>query len=245
MSLTPFLHLDVALADTAPGATLPLDAAARHHLARVLRLGEGAEVEVSDGRGRSATGVLEREGVRLDGEVVVAPAPTPPVTVLQGLPRGRKLDEVLRQVTELGADRVVPVAAERSVTRLDGPRAERAVERWRGVARAAAEQARRPWLPEVTDVATVATARDALPARTQLLVAHVGAPRSLPATLGAGLGGAVAVAVGPEGGWTDREVEALCADGAVPVGLGPTVLRTEHAAAAAVAVLAALLGRWA
>lgn len=244
VSLTPFLHLDVPLAGAGPGHAVPLDAAARHHLTRVLRLADGADVEVSDGRGAHASGVLEHDAIRVTGEVVVVPRPVPAVTVLQGLPRGRKLDEVLRQVTELGADRLVPVAADRSVTRLDGARAERAVERWRGVARAAAEQARRAWCPEVGEVVPVAAVGREVPRGTRLLVAHVGAPRSLPAVVGEAAAGDLAVAVGPEGGWTDAEVDALRAVGGVPVGLGPAVLRTEHAAAAAVAVLGALTGRW-
>jgi 16S rRNA (uracil1498-N3)-methyltransferase len=244
VSLTPFLHLDASLADVVTGDTVPLDAGARHHLTRVLRLADGAEVEVSDGRGARAAGEVTGGGIRVTGEVLVVPRPAPSMTVLQGLPRGRKLDEVLRQITELGADRLVPVAATRSVARLEGARAEKAVERWRGVARAAAEQSRRAWRPEVAEVATVSAVGQGLPERTQLLVAHVGASRSLPEVVGAGQTGDVAVAVGPEGGWSDAEVDLLRAAGGIPVGLGPTVLRTGHAAAAAVAVLGALSGRW-
>jgi 16S rRNA (uracil1498-N3)-methyltransferase len=244
VSLTPFLHLDASLAGVVAGDIVPLDAAARHHLTRVLRLADGAAVEVSDGRGARAAGEFGRGEVRVTGEAIVVPRPVPAVTVLQGLPRGRKLDEVLRQVTELGADRLVPVAAARSVTRLEGARAEKAVERWRGVARAAAEQSRRVWRPEVAEVVAVSAVGQELPERTQLLIAHVGASRSLPDVVGPGASGDLAVAVGPEGGWTDAEVEVLRAAGGVPVGLGPTVLRTEHAAAAAVAVLGALSGRW-
>lgn len=247
MSLLPYVHLDADLAGAEVGAVVPVDPEARHHLTRVLRLRDGAALEVSDGRGSAARARLDGDRVVLTADATTSPVPRPTLTVLQGLPRSRKLDEVVRQVTELGADRIVPVAAERSVTRLDGDRADRAVERWQAVARAAAEQSRRPWRPEVTDVLPVGRVAAALPAGTRVLIAHVGAPVPLPDVIGALTADAtahVAIAVGPEGGWSDHEVTAFVDAGAAVVGLGPTVLRTEHAAAAALAALAALSGRW-
>ncbi|WP_052668395.1 RsmE family RNA methyltransferase [Nitriliruptor alkaliphilus] len=245
MSLVPYLHLDAPLAGAQVGSTVAIDPAARHHLARVLRLRDGAALEVSDGRGHAAAARLAGDHVEVTATVTAVAAPQPTLSVAQGLPRGRKLDEVVRQVTELGADRIVPVAASRSVTRLDGARADKAVERWQAVARAAAEQSRSPWRPEVLPIVTPAQLPGALPAGTRLLIAHPDAPRSLPEAA-ADLGGRhVSIAVGPEGGWDDDEVAGLLEAGATLVGLGPTVLRTEHAAAAAVAVLAAVTGRWA
>jgi 16S rRNA (uracil1498-N3)-methyltransferase len=244
VSLVPYLHLDVALAGAAAGAHLPLDEAARHHLSRVLRLRDGAAMEVSDGRGSVAPARLAGDAVALTAPVTTHPAPVPSLTVAQGLPRSRKLDEVVRQVTELGADRIVPVAAARSVTQLTGERADRAVDRWAAVGKAAAEQSRRPWCPEVTGVVPAATVLEVLPAGTQLLVAHVGARDPLPTVARDATTDHLAVAIGPEGGWTEDEVTAFVDAGATPVALGPTVLRTEHAAAAALAVLAAVAGRW-
>jgi 16S rRNA (uracil1498-N3)-methyltransferase len=247
VSLLPYVHLDADLAGTEAGAVVPVDPEAGHHLSRVLRLRDGAALEVSDGRGSAAPARLEGDRVKLTADATTSPVPHPTLTVVQGLPRSRKLDEVVRQVSELGADRIVPVAAERSVTRLEGARAGRAVGRWQAVARAAAEQSRRPWRPEITEVVPVGRVTAALPAGTRLLVAHVGAPVPLPDVIGVLTADAtahVAIAVGPEGGWSDGEVTAFVDAGADVVGLGPTVLRTEHAAAAALAVLAALGGRW-
>jgi 16S rRNA (uracil1498-N3)-methyltransferase len=247
VSLVPYVHLDADLAGAEAGATVPVDPEARHHLTRVLRLRDGAALEASDGRGRAAQARLEDDRIVLTAAATTSPVPHPTLTVVQGLPRSRKLDEVVRQVTELGADRVVPVAASRSVTRLDGDRADRAVERWRAVARAAAEQSRRAWRPEVTEVLAVDRVTAALPAGTRVLLAHVGARVPLPDVVGTLTAAAtphLAIAVGPEGGWSDAEVTAFVDAGADVVGLGPTVLRTEHAAAAALAVLAALAGRW-
>jgi 16S rRNA (uracil1498-N3)-methyltransferase len=242
VSQVPFVHLDVSLADRRVGDELALPDDDRHHLRVVLRLGSGADVEVADGRGGLAPGRLTTDGVALTGEPTVHTPSRPRLVVAQGLPKARKLDDVVRLTTELGTDAVVPVAAARSVVRLEGERAVKAVARWRAVARAAAEQARRPTVPEVA--LPVSAAR--LPAGHEgaLLVAHPGGtPLSRLLTSLAGVA-AVTVAVGPEGGWDDDEVDRLEAAGGRPVGLGPTVLRTEHAAAAAVAVLAAGLGRW-
>jgi 16S rRNA (uracil1498-N3)-methyltransferase len=253
VSLAPYVHLAASLdeagaeagAGAGAGTEVTLDADAAHHLGRVLRLGPGADLVVSDGAGGEAPAELGDGTVRLTAPITRHPAPTPHVTVAQGLPKARKLDEVLRQLTELGVDRLVPVAATRSVVRLDADRADRALTRWRAIARAAAEQARRPWLPEVAPV-TSASSFAAAGSDADLLVAHVGATRSLPAALADRPDPArpIVVAVGPEGGWDDAEVAAFVGAGGEVVGLGPTVLRTEHAAAAAVAVVAAATGRW-
>jgi 16S rRNA (uracil1498-N3)-methyltransferase len=247
VSLAPYVHLTTPLGDAGAGAPVPLDADAAHHLSRVLRLRPGAAVVVADGAGNEAPALLGDGEVVLEAPARATPAGRPRLTVAQALPKARKLDDVIRQVTELGVDRVVPVAAERSVVRLDGDRAERAVTRWRAVARAAAEQARRPYLPVVSPVTSASDLVAELRPGDRLFVAHVGAVRSLAAavtdTVAAGTT-EIVVAVGPEGGWTDAEVAAFEAAGGEVIGLGPSVLRTEHAAAAAVAVVAALAGRW-
>jgi 16S rRNA (uracil1498-N3)-methyltransferase len=247
VSLRPYVHLEVALAAASRGSLLPLSERDRHHLARVLRLSDGAAVEVADGAGGSAPAVLAGDGLRLEGDPVHVAAPTPHLTLAQALPKARKLDEVIRVATELGVDRVVPVAAARSIVRLDGDRAAKAGARWRAVARAAAEQSRRPRVPEVH--AVVATAE--LPtiagrsSQAALVVAHPDGPPLPDVVAGWRSRHRVTVAVGPEGGFADEEVRCLLDAGATLAGLGPTILRTEHAGAAALAVVAALLGRWA
>jgi 16S rRNA (uracil1498-N3)-methyltransferase len=250
VSLVPFVHLDVDLGRAEVGQHLALPAPERHHLTRVLRLGPGARIELADGRGATAQAVILDGGVEIASPVHREARRTPRLSVAQALPKGRKLDEVVRQVTELGADEVVPVQAERSVARPPSERVGKLRTRARSVARAAAEQSRSPWRTSVaplTDTTSLAAlVADATPpgARGALLVAHLDAP-ALPVVL-ASLAplDAVTIAIGPEGGWSDAEVAALRADGAVVVGLGGTVLRTEHAGAAALAVAGAVLGRW-
>ena len=246
MGLVPYVHLDASLDGAADGDHVALSAADDHHLRRVLRLTPGSPVEVADGGGGSASGVLADGAVEVTAVHPPLPPRTPRLTVLQALPKARKFDEVVRQVTELGADAIVPVAAARSVTQLDGARATKAVERWRAVARAAGEQSRSPHRPVIGEVTALADLldRDEV-ADARIVIAHPGGPPLPEVGIEVARGAHhLAIAVGPEGGWTDAEVARLVAGGAVLAGLGPTVLRTEHAAAAAIAVLAALTGRW-
>jgi len=241
VSLTPYVHLDASLADAGAAAERPLSAEERHHLQRVLRLQPGAVIEVADGAGWQAPARITAAGVALRAAAVHTPASQPALVLAQALPKGRKLDEVLRQATELGVDEVRLLTTERAVPRLRGARAERAHARWSAVVRAASEQARRPWRPRVRGPLDLAhLARD----DELLLVAHPEAP-GLPTVVDV-LAGAttLTLAIGPEGGFTDREVAEAVTGGALAVSLGGSVLRTEHAGSAGIAVLSAAVGRW-
>jgi 16S rRNA (uracil1498-N3)-methyltransferase len=242
VSLVPFVHIDAPLGGGGTGDRVELSPRDRHHLTTVLRLRPGADLEVADGRGSWAPARLTTDGATLRGPARRQAVPRPLLVVAQGLPKGRKLDEIVRVCTELGADELVPLAAARSVPRLDGARAGKAVERWTAVARAACEQARRVHRPEVGAIGPASTLGSSPTA--PLLVAHPGAtplPRLLDGLRDAAR---VTLAVGPEGGWSEGELERWTGSGAQLAGLGPSVLRTEHAAAAGLAVLAAGLGRW-
>jgi 16S rRNA (uracil1498-N3)-methyltransferase len=197
----------------------------RHHLGRVLRLRPGETVSVSDGAGAwrrcewTEAGALEPVGA-----VEHVPRPAPPITVGFALLKGDRPEWVVQKLTELGVDRIVPLATARTVVRWTGDRALRHRERLRTVAREAAMQSRRAWLPEVTDVTELADVAS-LPGAA--LAEPGGAPPSLDRPV---------VLVGPEGGWAPEEV----ALGLPTVDLGPTVLRAETAAVAVAAVLGAL-----
>jgi 16S rRNA (uracil1498-N3)-methyltransferase len=193
-----------------------------HHLCRVLRLRPGAVVVAADGTGRWRPCRLAPGGLQVDGPVVHCPAPTPAVTVAFVPVKGERPEWVVQKLTELGVDRIVVLRSARSVVRWDRGEddARRALDRLARVARAAAAQSRRPTLPRlegITDLAATATALAPVP----LAVADPSG--------GQGLGEHTAVAVGPEGGWTDDE---LAVAGPHVVGLGPTVLRAETAAVA-------------
>ena len=236
----PVLLGAAAMVFVADLAAPALTAGDTHHLLDVLRLRPGEPVVASDGAGRwvpcqvvagRAGGRTGREAspdpiLEVVGPAVESAAPHPALTVGFVPAKGDRPEWVTRRLTELGIDRIVPVRSARSVVRWEGDRGDRAIERLRRVAREAAAQCRRPWLPEVTPTMDL----DELPA-------HTGHPTCL-----AQPGGRApslsppALVVGPEGGWDPEEL----ARHGPGVGLGPTVLRAETAAVAAGVVLSAL-----
>jgi 16S rRNA (uracil1498-N3)-methyltransferase len=209
------------------------DAGAGHHLARVLRLRAGERVVAADGRGRwrlceyrpptrgraePVVGVLS-----IAGPVACEPAPSDPLTVAFAPPKGDRTEWVVQKLTELGIDRIVLLATERSVVVWDeAGRLGRVLERLGRVAREAAAQCRRVWLPEVSGVVGLEEFVDGHP---DACLAQMGGP--------APDSGVRTVAIGPEGGWSEAELARR-----VPtIGLGAHVLRAETAAMAAGAAL--------
>lgn len=199
----------------------------RHHLVHVLRVRPGEVVTASDGAGRWCPCRLATSGeLEVSGETVEVDAPRPALTVGVALTKAGRPEMAVQKLTELGVERIVPFVASRSVTRWEGERGERHLHRLRRVAREAAMQSRRVYLPEVdstTDFATVAAG-----AGSGVALAHSGgAPPSLAWPV---------VLVGPEGGWAPEEL-----DRELPtIGLGPQVLRAETAAIAAATLMVAL-----
>lgn len=240
----PQVTLDVSLTGCEPGDHVPLPSSERDHLEKVLRLEPGAPLVVADGAGQSAAARLAGETAELSTEVRFEPRARPSLTVLHALPKGRKLDEVVRLLTELGVDRMIPVESEHSVVQLSGRRAERAAVRWQAIATSATNQSRRAWCCQVERPRPLA---EALGERGTAagVVAVVGADGGVGDAVGRSAGDVdeLILAVGPEGGWHPDEVEALQDWGLVPVGLGPNVLRTEHAAGVLTAVVSYVLGR--
>jgi 16S rRNA (uracil1498-N3)-methyltransferase len=202
-----------------------LDPSDHHHLSRVLRLPPGAVLTVSDGHGRWRPCRLGTDlALTVAGEVAADPQPKPPITIAFALVKGERPELVVQKLTELGVDRIVPFTAARSVVRWDARKGARQAERLNQIARQAAMQCRRTWLPEVTrptDFAAVAALEGAA------LADLTGAAPSLDRPV---------VLVGPEGGWTDEERVS----GIPAVRLGAHVLRAETAAITAGAILTAL-----
>jgi 16S rRNA (uracil1498-N3)-methyltransferase len=206
------------------------------HLAQVLRLRAGEKVVASDGEGcwracrfvgAAWRGAADSSILEPDGPVVISRRAEPEVTVAFVPVKGGRPEWVVQKLTESGVDRIVVLPSLRAVVRWDGERRARAIGRLRRVAREAAAQSRRVWLPEVVGEADL----DALGARlapVPLALAQFGGdPPSIRAP---------AVAIGPEGGWDASETGA----GHPFVGLGPHVLRAETAAVAAGLLLCAL-----
>ncbi len=201
-----------------------------HHLGRVLRLRDGEEVIAADGLGRWArTAWRGGSGLeRLPDAVVQLEARAEPrLTVAFAPVKGERPEWVVQKLTELGIDRIVPLRSERSIVRWTGTRGQATVEKLRRVAREAAAQCRRVWLPELCDTVAFAdlhTLGDA----GEVVLAQLSGDRPTVSQR--------VVAVGPEGGWSTSEL----ASGLPTVGFGLSVLRAETAAVTAGALLASL-----
>jgi 16S rRNA (uracil1498-N3)-methyltransferase len=219
------------------------------HAANVRRIRSGEELDLSDGAGGFAHCVVEDVGkgrllARVVQRLTVDP-PTPTVTVVQALPKSDRSELAIELATEAGADAFIAWQASRCVARWDGvARMEKGLRRWRAVARAAARQSRRPYIPSVSDVVSTAElvqrVRDEA---AKVLVLHESATVLL-AELPLSQANSLMLVVGPEGGIADEEIAALVDAGAEPVRLGPTVLRTSTAAAVALGALGVLTPRW-
>ncbi|HEX2661120.1 MAG TPA: 16S rRNA (uracil(1498)-N(3))-methyltransferase [Polyangia bacterium] len=225
------------------GPTLVLEGEPHRYLTRVLRLGAGATVELFDGEGGEVSATIERAGTRdltlaLGARRQVSLPATPPVTLLQGLPRPERMDLVVQKAAELGAARVIPVRTARSA----GDQPPRP-ERWEKIAREAARQCGRAQLLAISPTSSLGDALGSLEAETLGVVPWEDAPDAAPLhALVTGNPRAVAVLIGPEGGLTKEEVALATGAGFRVATLGPRILRTETAAIAALAVIQSRVG---
>ena len=230
----------------APGP-FTVDGPEGRHAAAVMRLQVGEALRLSDGHGGMASAVVtvvgrDTLGVSIDKVWFDEPY-DPRLVVVQGIAKGDRGELAVQAMTEVGVDEIVPWSASRSVAQWKGERGDRSRQRWVDTAREAAKQARRSWLPVVPDAATTKVVAARLGQATQALVLHEEASAPLTTVELADTGDIVLV-VGPEGGVAPDELAAFERAGAVPVRLGPTVLRTSTAGVAALAVLSARLRRW-
>lgn len=243
------LHFVVDAASTARvGDVVALTGDEAHHAAAVRRVRVGEEVTLGDGRGAWLTGVCEavapREVRVRVGDRSLVPAAAPRLVLVQALAKGDRDELAVQAATELGVDEIVPWQASRSVSRWQGPKLVKGVARWSAIAREAAKQAHRAWIPPVaTPLGTPGVIERAADAR--VLVLEPTAELALTA-LAWPQGDArdILLVVGPEGGIDGAELDAFEAAGAEPVRMGASVLRTSTAGPAAIAVLSAALGRW-
>lgn len=239
----PRVHVDQL---PAAGAELALGESAARHVRSVLRLKAGAPLVVFDGRGTACEAELlhaTRAGVRVKvGRALEAAVEAPLEVVLAlGVSRGERMDLAVQKAVELGTTGIVPLLTERAVVRLDEDRARRRHAHWQAIAVAACEQCGRNRLPTLhAPVALADYCAQPDDASLRLLLA----PEATVALRDsvARIGRTVALAAGPESGFTAAEEANLAGAGFIPVRLGARVLRTETAALAALAALNALAG---
>ncbi|MGW5238227.1 16S rRNA (uracil(1498)-N(3))-methyltransferase [Monashia sp. NPDC004114] len=241
-----FLAGREVVAEAAVGSTLVLDGDEGRHAAAVVRIKPGERFFVADGAGRRAlveAAYVDRASVR--GVVVSLseePEPAPRLVLVQALAKGDRDEQAVEAATELGVDEVVPWQAERSVVVWRGERAAKSLAKWEAVVTRATKQSRRARMPLTAPAVNLTSLVGRVGAAALTLVLHEDASEAL-ADVRLPDGGDVLVVVGPEGGITDREIEALTEAGAHLVRLGRTILRASSAGPAALAVLSAQ-SRW-
>ncbi|MBI3636929.1 MAG: 16S rRNA (uracil(1498)-N(3))-methyltransferase [Candidatus Rokubacteria bacterium] len=229
------------------GDRVAFDMDETRHLVRVLRLGPGDLVTASDGAGHDYTVRIESGGERATGTIlgVAAGRAESPfaVTLIQGVPKGDKMEAIVRATTELGVARIVPALTERTIVRLEPGRWRERARRWQRVAREAAKQCGRAVVPDVESPVPLGDAMArAGHAPLRLCLWEGDAPPLVTVLLASDTPASVSVLVGPEGGLARAEVDAAVAAGFRIASMGPRILRTETAGPAVIAVLQSRFG---
>ncbi|GAB4274926.1 MAG: 16S rRNA (uracil(1498)-N(3))-methyltransferase [Coriobacteriia bacterium] len=231
------------------GGALPLSASEVHHLrdVRRVRSAEQLVVVMPDGeRVLARITSVGPKGISAEPETRLGELWAPRVILVQGIAKGARMDIAIEKATELGVHAIIPLLSARTVVKLDAAGAERKRERWQRLAASAAKQSMQSSVPVVEPVARPADLGARLAEADHVFVFDASedalSVREAFRRCGVTPDDEVAVVVGAEGGLEDFEIAALCEAGAVKVGLGPTVLRTETAGAVAVALVAYEMG---
>ncbi|HQA60249.1 MAG: 16S rRNA (uracil(1498)-N(3))-methyltransferase [Tepidanaerobacteraceae bacterium] len=222
-----------------------------HHIIRVLRLGPGHSVSISDGKSVESLGVISDIDIR-DTKIKIrildqnkSKETKPFITLLQALPKGEKFDWIIQKSTELGVSKIIPVITQRTIVNILPSKLERRMERWNKIAIEAAKQSLRMDIPQIGELSTFdASLREVekhhlsiIPWEQEKELSIRKALKSIDGTVTK-----VAVFIGPEGGFSPEEVKKAKEMGAVSVSLGPRILRTETAAIAVCSILMYELG---
>lgn len=227
------------------GALITLPEHVAHHV-QVLRLTPGDHLTLFNGEGGEYTATLATiEKKRVTAEIkMFSPREVElpyAITLAQALPEASKMDWIIEKAVELGAAGIQPLAAQRCVVRLSAERAAKKLAHWQAIIVAAAEQSGRNRLPHLAQPADFTGWIGQHDLHLRILLTPR-AEQSLSDWARHHPPQAVALLIGPEGGFTEAEEKAACAQGALALSMGPRVLRTETAGLAALAVLNAVWG---
>jgi 16S rRNA (uracil1498-N3)-methyltransferase len=228
------------------GSSASVRGQAAHHLSRVVRLRKGERVELSDGSNVYLAEVRRRTADEVHFAIVEqfsSPQQSRPVTLQLAIFKFARLEWVIEKATELGVEKIVPVAANRSDPALVHA-AHKRVERWRRIAEEAAQQCRRVAPPEIAEPIRFSDALAREPATLRLFLDTESSPLGQALSANAQSDSplnAATLMVGPEGGWIESELRQAIDAGYRPVSLGDLVLRAETAAIAALAITSHLI----
>jgi 16S rRNA (uracil1498-N3)-methyltransferase len=230
------------IADEVSGRRAVLIGAHADHLIRVLRARVGQEFEISAGsnvyRARIAT--IAKDRVELELEQPVSASSSPPITLVMAVIKFDRMEWAIEKCTEVGVGRFIPLIASRTDTHLASAAFKR-VERWQRIAREASEQSRRSAPPEVEEPLKLKDALCLSPGTRIFLSELERSTIFMPALQAHSAGCELFLAVGPEGGWTEKEAKLFSESGWLSASLGTTILRAETAAIVAAGIAAQLL----
>lgn len=233
--------------DLHPSLELTLPEASSNHLIRVLRLQTGDSIYLFNGDGndyRAEITGIEKKGAKariLELKQVASESPLR-IHLYQSIARGEKMDWILQKSTELGVAAFTPIVSDRTEVKIEGERSEKKKAHWLGVIRSACEQSGRATVPALH----AATNLSQIPAdalQAQAFYLQPDAEQRLD-DLSLDLGNTVSLAIGPEGGFSERDIQRLQTLGFTGLRMGPRILRTETAGIAAIAALQSRHGDW-
>ncbi|QDP96163.1 16S rRNA (uracil(1498)-N(3))-methyltransferase [Microlunatus elymi] len=219
------------------GSSVRLDGAEGRHAATVRRIGPGESVVISDGAGRGVRGPVTeatKSGITVRVEqTMIADEPPIKITVAQALAKGDRSDIALEMITELGATKIIPWQASRSIVRWQGERAQKSQAKWESTVREATKQSRRLRVPQVTAIASTKQLATMIDDHDLTLILHEEAKIKF-AEVELPDVGRIMIIVGPEGGIAPDELDSFVVAGGRPVLISDGVLRTSTAAAVAI-----------
>lgn len=248
MSAPVFIAPAATLHTAVPGGSVIIRGSEARHAIAVQRLRAGEKVELVDGAGMRARGVVDASSTPEELHVQVEALEAedlarPQVIVVQALAKGDRGERAVEVLTEVGVDRIVPWAAEHCVVRWKSDREEKSHAKWVTTSVEAAKQARRSRFVQIDPLATTADVVALIGQVDRALVLDESATEPIPVDAGAGVA-SIAVIVGPEGGISSAERTRFLDAGARLALLGPTVLRTSTAGVVAASVILAGTSRW-
>ncbi len=223
------------------GSVVVLPAELKRHLQTVLRLQVGDEIQLFNGDGQVARSVIAEDSTAELQEITKFPLPQCSLTLIQGLPKGDKLELILQKGTELGVNEFRLAPMSRSIGQVKSNRKQKRLERWQKIIQESARQCRQYHMPLLKIDTSLGSALSSVEADLKLLLWEE-SPEPLTAILPQSLPQRVAVVVGPEGGITREEATQAQEAGYRVVSLGPRILRTETAGLAIMTILQYLYG---